>query len=289
MYKNLNPHLVGIPAGDAADLIELAGRHGFGGIDCLTSFFTDDLDPAALREQIAAAGLRWGLLCWCPVDIAADAADYEAGLTRLRTMAPVAQALGCTRTYDHIWPGHDTRAFDENFAFHVRRLRPVAEILGAHGIRFGIEFIGPKTLRDQFALPFIHTLDGALALADAVDPDGTLGVGIQLDVFHWYTSGATLDDIRRKLRGRVVGVHANDARAGRTRAQQLDGERALPGDTGVIDLVGVGEALRDIGFDGPVSAEPFSPRREELAALSADAAAAAVSQALDIIMMPDLW
>jgi sugar phosphate isomerase/epimerase len=71
-------------------------------------------------------------------------------------------------------------------------------------------------------------------------------------------------------------VHVNDARAGRGPDEQVDNERALPGDTGVIDMKAFLGAVRQAGYDGPVAAEPFMP---ELSALSADAAAARVAAA----------
>ena len=42
--------------------------------------------------------------------------------------------------------------------------------------------------------------------------------------------------------------------------------RAMPSETGVIDLVGFLKVLREIGYDGPVSPEPFNPRLKELPA-----------------------
>jgi len=36
--------------------------------------------------------------------------------------------------------------------------------------------------------------------------------------------------------------------------------RCLPGETGVINLVGFLKALRDIGYNGPVTPEPFSEK-----------------------------
>ena len=90
-----------------------------------------------------------------------------------------------------------------------------------------------------------------------------------LDCFHWYTSGGNAEDITHKLKGKVVYVHVNDARAGRTRDEQIDGERALPGDTGVIDNETFLGCLRKINYDGPIAAEPFMP---ELGKIPADEA-----------------
>ena len=45
--------------------------------------------------------------------------------------------------------------------------------------------------------------------------------------------------------------------------------RALPGETGVIDIAGFLQALRAIGYDGPVVPEPF---KKELSDLPSDEA-----------------
>jgi sugar phosphate isomerase/epimerase len=55
----------------------------------------------------------------------------------------------------------------------------------------------------------------------------------------------------------VVYVHVNDAPAGLDRDEQIDNVRCLPGETGVIDIVGFLQALQTIGYEGPVTPEPF--------------------------------
>ena len=62
----------------------------------------------------------------------------------------------------------------------------------------------------------------------------------------------------------VVYVHVNDAPAGVFIGDQLDNQRALPSETGEIDLVAFLKVLKEIGYDGPVTPEPFSQRVREL-------------------------
>jgi len=57
----------------------------------------------------------------------------------------------------------------------------------------------------------------------------------------------------------------------------IDVVRALPGETGGIDLAGFRGALRTIGYDGPVVPEPFV---KELADLAPDEAVRRVGDAL---------
>ena len=63
----------------------------------------------------------------------------------------------------------------------------------------------------------------------------------------------------------VVYVHINDAPADRDVLEQIDNQRCLPGESGVIpnrELLGI---LQEIGYDGPVTVEPFNQRLREVA------------------------
>jgi threonine dehydrogenase-like Zn-dependent dehydrogenase len=168
----------------------------------------------------------------------------------------------------------DDLPWKENFRFHARRLEPVARILGEHGCRLGLEFLGPKTLREGHRYSFIHTMEQMLDLCDAVGPN----CGLLLDAWHWYTSLGTVEELLNLDNQQVVYVHINDAPAGIPMEQHLDNNRRLPGETGVIDLAGFLGALRHIGYDGPVVPEPFVPALKELAPAEA---AARVGKALD--------
>ncbi len=94
-------------------------------------------------------------------------------------------------------------------------------------------------------------MKGALALAEAIDKNS---VGILLDSWHWYICGATVEDIKNLRAEQVVYVHFNDAPKGIPMDEYKDLKRAVPGETGVIDLVGFLRALKEIGYDGPVEA-----------------------------------
>ena len=166
-------------------------------------------------------------------------------------------SVGATRVTLVVRPGSDERAFEENFKWHIDRIRPVAEILNDEGCRLGLEFLGPRTLRTDKAFGFIYTAAGMLALADAI---GTGNVGLLLDSWHWYTGQGTISDLSSLAVREVVHVHVNDAPAGVDVSEQIDNKRALPTETGVIDLVGFLKALKEMGYDGPVTPEPFSER-----------------------------
>ena len=100
-----------------------------------------------------------------------------------------------------------------------------------------------------------------MTLADAISAE----VGVLVDTYHWYTSGSTLEDLDLLQSGeRVVGVHLNDGWKGRTRDEQEDLEREMPLATGVIDAISVIKKLDEMGFNGPVTVEPFEPAATRL-------------------------
>lgn len=279
MLKNLNVGMIGVKA-TLPEAIDYAKRFGFRSVDFSIT------EAVALADEMGIENVRalfedadifpgaWGF----PVDYRQDDATWREGLMALPRHAEFALELGCTRTTTWILPASDERTFRENFKFHLERLRPAAQILADYGCRLGLEFVGPKTLRTDHSYNFIHTMDGMMALCAAI---GTGNVGLLLDLFHLYTSHGSLDDVRKLNRNDIVVVHVNDAIAGRTADEQIDNERALPGETGEMDIVGFLHALRDIYYDGPVTSEPFS---QQLRDLPAEEALRVTSEAMDNVL-----
>lgn len=262
MFINLGPGHIGIKA-SLAESIDLAKRHGFAGVDLPIAEVADIVeqeDADAVLKLFSNAGIKpgsWGF----PVNFRQDEATWQEGLTELPRLAKAAQACGFTRCSTWIMPCDDERSYAENFAFHADRIRPGAQILADHGISLGLEWVGPKTLRETRTHPFIHTMEEALELGDKI---GTGNMGLLVDAYHLYTSHAPNSDILKLSKEQIVNVHVNDGIKDVPIDEQLDGVRELPGYTGMIDLNGFLHALRDVGYDGPVTAEPFSQRLRDL-------------------------
>ncbi|MBA2362221.1 MAG: sugar phosphate isomerase/epimerase [Chloroflexia bacterium] len=267
MYTALAPNNIGVQVGDVQGAIAAARSGGFEGVE----FNADEV--AGLVEQhgaehvrrlFADAGVRpaaWSL----PTNWRGDEETWRGDLEKLPRLASAAAAIGCPRTTTWVLPSSDERPFEENYRFHVERFTLVARILADHGCLLGLEFVGTKTLRDSRQHPFIYTMAGMLAMGNEIGPN----VGLLLDCWHWYTSGGTLDDLRALRPDQVVYVHVNDAPAGVEVDEQVDSVRALPGETRVIDISSFLQAVRAIGYDGPVTPEPF---KQELGDLPSDAA-----------------
>ena len=78
----------------------------------------------------------------------------------------------------------------------------------------------------------------------------------------------------------MVQVHVNDAPAGIAVDEQMDNVRDLPGATGVVDMATFLGVLARIGYDGPVTPEPFCARLREL---PRENAAKLVGESMDTI------
>lgn len=282
MYPNLNTGAIGVQA-TLPQAIDYARRYGFGGIDFsiaeAQSLAATHGGEGYVRELFEQAGVKPGSFGF-PVEFRKDDAAWQAGLVALPAQAKLAVALGCLRSATWLLPCDDERDFQANFAFHVRRIRPAAQILADHGIRLGLEFIGPRTLRVSRRHRFIYTLEGMLALGAAM---GTGNVGLLLDIWHLYTSYGLTSQVRELHSSDVVVVHINDAPVGLDVDAQIDNQRALPGETGVLDIGGFMQALAEIGYDGPVTAEPFSQRVRDMAP---DDAVAATAAAVKSVWLP---
>ena len=275
MFTSLSAEAIGIRT-DLADTLALAREHGFQGVEFSIAEATElagqhGLD--AVRQMFTEAGLQPSNFGF-PVDYRGDEATWRAGLDALPRQAEVAQALGVTRTATWLLPFSDEMDLAANFHWHIDRLQPAAQILADHDIRLGLEFVGTPSFRAGHRYGFLHSIDGLMALCAAI---GTGNVGLMLDAYHWHTSYGNLDDLAKLSNEDVVVAHVNDALPSIPIEQLQDTVRALPCETGVIDLAGFMRALAHMGYDGPVIVEPFSQRLRDM---PPDGAARATAESL---------
>ncbi len=265
MFSTLSPGAIGVKAANLDAAIDKAKRHGFGGTEFNVAEVADLVDREGapkVRARFIGAGVHpggWGL----PTNWRADEAAWKADLEKLPRLAKAAAAIGGTRTFTWVLSWSDTLPRDANRKFHVERFTPVARILADAGCSLGLEFLGPRTLWQGKAHEFIHDMGGMLEIGKAIGPN----VGLLLDCWHWHASGGTVEAIRKLRPADIAYVHVNDAPKGVALEALIDNTRCLPGETGVIDIKGFLGALQQIGYDGPVTPEPF---KKELNALPSD-------------------
>lgn len=229
--------------------IELAGKYGFDTVDLYDiQSFAAKRGPEGAKELLAMHGVAIGSF-GLPVEWRAGEETFRAGLEKLRGAAEAGAALGSAGCTTYILPSTDepSAAF---MATAIRRLRLCAQLLGAYGIRFGLEYVGPHHLRTRWANPFIWTQTDTLEMIGAI---GEPNVGLLLDSFHWYTNGMTEEDIASLRADQIVHVHLNDAPDVPAEAA-LDNGRLLPAE-GVIDLGAFLRGVAKTGYRGSVSQE----------------------------------
>ena len=253
--------------------LDLAVKYGFEGIDPDPGYFSqlseDELkrlldELKAKNLKLGAAGLR--------VDFRKDELTFSEELKKLPAVAKILEKTRVTRVSTWIRPCSDELTYLQNFRSHACRLRACAEILKDHGQRLGLEYVGPKTLWRSQKHPFVHTLS---EMKELIVATGLGNVGVQLDSWHWFTAEETAEDLLTLRNEDIITVDLNDAPAGIHLDKQVDSSRELPAATGVIPVKAFLDALRKIGYDGPIHAEPFNaalraaPRDEACAATAA--------------------
>jgi 2-keto-myo-inositol isomerase len=128
----------------------------------------------------------------------------------------------------------------------VVSLKQAAQWAAAFNVRLALEFRGSAA--------FCSSLDTALSL---VAQCGEPNVGVNLDVFHYYTGPSKFDDLSLLTRENLAFVQVCDL-AGVPRELATDADRILPGE-GDFRLGPIIQRLRTIGYDGYVSLEMLNP------------------------------
>lgn len=253
--------LIGVP-GDPQKVIGWASQFGFESIEPSAQFLgkLSDAELQAYLGEMKAKNLAWGA-AGLSLDFRGSDAAFEQSLKLLPESARSLQRAGVTRIATWLSPGHKSLTYMANFRQHARRLREAARVLGDHGLRLGLEYVGPKTSWSANRFPFIHTM---VEMKDLISEIGRDNVGFLLDSWHWYTAQETGDDLLTLKASDVVLCHLNDAPAGIPVEQQKDNRRGLPCATGVIDVKTFLGAMIQIGYEGPVVCEPFSQELRQM-------------------------
>jgi 4-hydroxyphenylpyruvate dioxygenase len=128
----------------------------------------------------------------------------------------------------------------------VVSLKQAAQWAAGFDVALGLEFRSSST--------FCSSLSTAIALvAQCAEPN----VGINFDVFHYYTGPSKLEDLTLLTPHNLAFVQVSDL-SGVPRELARDGDRILPGD-GEFQFRPILEQIRSIGYDGNVSLELMNP------------------------------
>lgn len=272
MLLHLSHGALGIKA-DQRGAIDLAAKHGFDAVDANAGYL-QGLSAGELQDLLGymrSKNIEWGL-AGMPVDFRGEEAAFRDGIGKLPDTAKGLQRASVKRATTWFMPRHQTLPYQANFKQHAARLREIAKILNDNGLRFGLEYVGPKTTWSTQRYTFARTLAETRELIAEI---GQPNVGLVMDSWHWYHAGDKASDIETLQAKDVVSVDLNDAPAGVPKDEMVDGKRELPASSGVIDVKSFLAALEKIKFDGPVRVEPFNDAVRKMA--PDEAAAAAMS------------
>ncbi len=256
MYVALHPSLVG---GKVAwpEFVRLAARVGFGGADVnLPAAMKDGVELT--RQVFAETKMRAGF-AGLPVQATRDDAAFKSSMTGLEAAAKFASDIGCRRMAVVV-PASSATPKLEFRKILKDRFTEAAQVLAAHDIRLGFEFLGPLQFRVKPLTEFIWRMNEMLEFATECGPN----VGLTLDAWHWHHAGATVADIVAAGKARIVNIHVSDA-ARMSPVEVRDNQRLMPGE-GVIRLVEFFRALQQIGYEDGVSPEPLGRIPPEMSA-----------------------
>jgi len=273
-YAILSLGRLGFQAGFLESL-ELSVKHGFEGLDPDANYFASLSSDGLKRllDELQAKNLRFGA-AGLPVEFRKDEAQFNDGLRKLPPTADILRRAGVWRVSTWVLPCSNDLTYPQNFRQHAQRLRQCAQVLADHGQKLGLEYVAPRTLWRSQRHPFIHSLSEMKELIVAI---GTNNLGIQLDSWHLFNAEETDKDLMTLRGSDVLTVDLNDAPVGLSLDQYQDDHRELPDTTGVIPLKNFLSSLAQIGYDGPIQAEPFNAA---LRAMPLDQACASASAAM---------
>jgi D-psicose/D-tagatose/L-ribulose 3-epimerase len=201
-----------------------------------------DLDAAAAREQLAAAGLQVacsrGLAF--DADISSDDRDVVArGEVLLHDSLATTHALGGAILTGALYSALGKYAAPLTATGRgnvVSVLRDLAKEAAGHGMSLGLEIC------NRYETNVVNTAHDALALADDIGEDNVL---IHLDSYHMNIEEDDLVRPVHEVGDRLGYVHIGE------------NHRGYLG-SGHLDLTGFFHALADVGYTGPITFESFS-------------------------------
>ena len=230
---------------------------GFDFIELLVPEPEDGIHLAAAKDALEEAGL--GIVLAARVNpqrsiASEDSAARQGGLDYLKSCVDSAAALGATiiggPLYGEpmVFAGRPPlpRSTDDMKARADRMisgLSEVAPLARAAGQVFAVEPL------NRFETDMLNTTIQGIALVDAVND---AGLGLMLDTFHMNMEDQSIPDAIRLAGKRTVHFQANE------------NHRGFPG-TGNMDWPAIMRALSQVGYNGPLSLEPFRRDDQRLA------------------------
>lgn len=212
------------------------------------------------KELISSAGLQLSGYCRGGMFTAADAAGLKSALEDNHRAVDEACELGsvCLILVVGGLPGalagklaHRDIGLARTQVFEgIARLLEYARRCG---MPLAIEPLHPMYAADRAC---VNTLEQALDICDALDPDASGDIGVAVDVYHTWWDPKLQQQIQRAGSRRLLAFHVCDWLAS---TSDLLLDRGMMGD-GVIDIRKIRGWVEDCGFGGFSEVEIFSAR-----------------------------
>jgi sugar phosphate isomerase/epimerase len=232
-------------------------RHGIPAI----SPWRDQVAAAGLQataQQVKALGLKLSGYCRGGMFPAVDAAGLQAALEDNRRAVDEACELGapCLVLVVGALPGALAGKAAHKDIAHARQqvedgIGALLEHARASGMPLAIEPLHPMYAADRAC---VNTMEHALDLCDALDPQRTGALGVAVDVYHVWWDPKLQAQIERAGRERLLAFHVCDWL---TPTTDLLNDRGMMGD-GVIDIPRIRGWVEAQGFAGYSEVEIFS-------------------------------
>ncbi len=239
------------------DMIEACARRGIGIIDP----WRDQVQAAGLDatvRQLKDAGMALSGYCRGGFFPAADAAGLAAALEDNRRAVDEAKALGapCLVLVVGSLPGAlaGKPASKDIALARAQVLDGIAATLDyakGVGMPLALEPLHPMQAAERAC---VNTLEQALDICDALDPDRTGALGVALDAYHVWWDPKLSAQIARAGRERLLAYHVCDWLVP---TRDLVNDRGMMGD-GIIELRKLRALVEGAGYLGPIEAEIFS-------------------------------
>ena len=251
-----------------ADSVLAAGRAGFDGIEIFS------LEPA--QRYVEASSLDELISMFASLEIEPvgfvlggfvyqGERDFTGNIPILTENMAFASEIGAKNALLFI-PSRGELGEREAVEVATDRISQACDLAAQHGLVIGLEPIGNAD--------FLNTPASLLPIMRDV---GAKNLALTVDLFHFYTGGCSTEELL-EIPGNMINlVHLDDAP---DLPELDDSKRVLPGD-GSMDVTGFLGALREIGFDGPLSVELFN---RDLWGREPDQVALESRRALDSVM-----
>jgi D-psicose/D-tagatose/L-ribulose 3-epimerase len=236
---------------DTLDLIDKVGDLGFDYIEvCIER-------PETIETDVIGARLRQkgieALVCGAfgpDRDMSSDDPGVSGNAERyLRECVEIASKLGSPTVCGPMYAGVGNTAMrspEERRAQWdraVNKLRPIAEYAAARGVKLALEPL------NRFETDLINTVEQGLRFVRDI---GRENVGLLLDTFHMNIEEKNIPVAIRAAGSSLFEFHA------------CSSDRGTPGEDH-LPWTEIAGALKQIGYDGPVVIEAFTPKIKEIA------------------------